>query len=123
MRATSAGTAMLSIAIAIMLCSCSTSPTALSAHKPDKNPREERCYQEFAALKKLDPAAYETYRQQFQTINEGYGVYKENQPLVDGSSSEVMITEINKALSLVCVRIKNAVYSNMINRVDVLSTL
>ncbi|WP_141217790.1 MULTISPECIES: hypothetical protein [Bordetella] len=115
--------AMAVLSMAMLLSACGAGPSAVTTQKADKTAREERCYQEFAALRKLDPAAYELYRQQFQTINDGYGVYKDNEPLVDGSSSEVMLTEINKALSLVCVRIKNAVYSNMMNRVDALSTL
>ena len=121
MRISSAGTAIVSVAF--LLSGCATAPSGVTASKPEKINREERCYQEFAALKKLDPAAYEKYRDQFQAINENYDIYKDNEPLIDGSSSEVMLTEINKSLSLVCVRIKSAVYSNMMNRADVLSNL
>jgi len=121
MRISSAGTAV--IFIVLSLSGCSSSPSASTAQKPEKSNREERCYQEFAALKKLDSAAYEKYRDQFHVINENYDVYKENELLVDGSSSEVMLTEISKTLSLVCMRIKNAVYSNMMNRVDALGNL
>jgi len=122
MRIISAGLSIL--AALLLLAGCApVSPGSATVQKTEKSVREERCYQEFAALKKLDRDAYEKYRSQFDAINANYEIYKENKSLVDGSSSEVMLTEINKTLSLVCVRIKSAVYSNMLNRVDALGNL
>jgi hypothetical protein len=43
--------------------------------------------------------------------------------LVDANASEVMLTEINKKISLVCVRIKNSVYSNMMKRANEMNNL
>ncbi|WP_164461383.1 hypothetical protein [Alcaligenes faecalis] len=53
-----------------------------------------------------------------QTIDENFGVYKSNEALIDENASEVMLTKVNKMLSLVCVRINNAVYCNRIGHVQ-----
>jgi hypothetical protein len=58
-----------------------------------------------------------------QTIDDNFGVYKSIEALIDENASEVMLTEVNKMLSLVCVRINNAVYSNMMDRVQSLNKL
>jgi hypothetical protein len=67
--------------------------------------------------------AYEGYRKQFENINKNYRIYEANKSLVDANASEVMLTEINKKISLVCVRIKNSVYSNMMKRANEMNNL
>lgn len=109
---------------ATVLSAC-RSPTASTpiSKAPEAQRQEVQCYKEFSALQKLDPAAYETYRQQFDSINKNYKLYEDNKALVDSNASEVMLTEINKKLSLVCVRIRNTVYTNMINRANRMTDL
>ncbi len=109
---------------AILLSACSSKPvTTPIAKAPAERKQEVQCYQEFSALQKLDPAAYETYRKQFENINKNYKIYESNKSLVDDNASEVMLTEINKKLSLVCVRIRNTVYTNMMNRANEMNKL
>lgn len=117
-----AGSAML--LSAFLLSACSSAPnTKLIAKAPAERKQEVQCYQEFSALQKLDPNAYESYRKQFESINKNYKIYEANKSLVDNNASEVMLTEINKKLSLVCVRIRNTVYSNMMNRANEMNQL
>ena len=117
-----AGTAILFSAF--LLSACSSKPvTPPIAKAPAERKQEVKCYQEFSALQKLDPAAYESYRKQFDNINKNYKIYESNKALVDGNASEVMLTEINKKLSLVCVRIRNTVYTNMMNRANEMNQL
>ena len=109
-----ASAAILSAALA--LAGCSARPTALVATKDDAIDKNQQCYQEFSALKQLNPDAYETYRAQLAAINENYVLYKSNASAIDGKAAEVMQTEIDRVLSLVCFRINNAIYSNMMQR-------
>lgn len=109
-----------------LLCGCSSAPnskTPTIAKAPEERKQEVQCYQEFSELQKLDPNAYESYRQQFDSINKNYKIYEANKSLVDNNASEVMLTEINKKLSLVCVRIRNTVYSNMMKRANEMNQL
>jgi len=114
MKFLSAGAAVLSAVF--VLSGCTTRPAALSAKDAGAMDRNQQCYQEFAALKQLNPDAYETYRAQLNAINENYDLYKSNAPAIDGKAAEVMQTEIDRVLSLVCFRINNAIYSNMMQR-------
>ncbi|MFY9995634.1 MAG: hypothetical protein WAK61_11645 [Leclercia sp.] len=116
------GTAILFSALLLSACS-TTTPTTPIAKAPAERKQEVQCYQEFSALQKLDPAAYESYRKQFDNINKNYKIYEANKSLVDDNASEVMLTEINKKLSLVCIRIRSTVYSNMMNRANEMNKL
>ena len=109
---------------ALFLSACSSKPvTTPIAKAPAERKQEVQCYQEFSALQKLDPVAYEAYRKQFDNINKNYKIYESNKSLVDENASEVMLTEINKKLSLVCVRIRSTVYTNMMNRANEMNKL
>ncbi|URN98408.1 hypothetical protein NB069_17285 [Leclercia adecarboxylata] len=116
------GTAIFLSALLLAGCSATSSTTKSVAkpisQAPEAQKQEVQCYQEFTALQKLDPAAYETFRQQFDNINKNYKVYEANKSLIDSNASEVMLTEINRKLSLVCVRVKNSVYTNMMQRAN-----
>ncbi|MCX5465934.1 hypothetical protein [Alcaligenes parafaecalis] len=120
MRFAVPGTAIL---VACFLSACQATAPIRLAQESAASGKEDKCYQEFAALKELDPASYEKYRQQMQTIDKHFSVYKANESLIDANSSEIMLTEVNKMLSLVCIRINNAVYSNMVDRVQSLNKL
>jgi len=117
------GSAIILSAILLSGCSTKTTPAEPISKAPEARKQEVQCYQEFSALQKLDPAAYETYRQQFDNINKNYRIYEANKSLVDSNASEVMLTEINRKLSLVCVRVKNSVYNNMMNRANEMNRL
>lgn len=122
MKGVFAGSAILFSAILLSACS-STPNTTPIAKAPAERKQEVQCYQEFSALQKLDPNAYESYRKQFDNINKNYKIYEANKALVDNNASEVMLTEINKKLSLVCVRIRSTVYTNMMNRANEMNQL
>lgn len=92
-------------------------------NEPEARSQEEKCYQEFAALKNLDIASYEKYREQMNAIDQSFQIYRSNESLIDQNASEIMLTEVKKMLSLVCVRISNAVYSNMKDRARLLNSL
>ncbi|OQV32625.1 hypothetical protein [Alcaligenes phenolicus] len=111
------------ILVALFLSACQASAPVRPTPEPATSGKEDKCFQEFAALKELDPVSYEKYRQQMQTIDENFGIYKANASLIDENASEIMLTEVNKMLSLVCIRINNAVYSNMVDRVQSLNKL
>lgn len=120
MRFTLPSTAILA---AFVLSACQATAPIRNTEESVASSKEDKCFQEFAALKELDPLAYEKYRQQMQTIDENFGIYKSNEALIDENASEIMLTEVNKMLSLVCVRINNAVYTNMMDRVQNLNKL
>ena len=63
------------------------------------------------------------YREQMNAIDENFRIYKSNETLIDENASEIMLTEVKKMLSLVCVRINSAVYSNMRTRAQSLNKL
>lgn len=109
--------------VALILMGCNTMPQARIAEAPDARSQEEKCYQDLAALKQLEPEAHEKYRQQMNAIDENYRVYKSNEALLDENAAEVMLTEVRKKLSLVCTRINNAVYTNMRGRAQSLNKL
>ncbi len=107
----------------LILTGCNTLSPARVSEEPEAQNQEEKCYQEFSALKKLDPASYEKYREQMNAIDENFRIYKSNEALIDSNASEIMLTEVKKMLSLVCVRINSAVYSNMRTRAQSLNKL
>ncbi|MCU6678693.1 hypothetical protein [Leclercia tamurae] len=120
------GTAVFLSALFLSGCSATSSTKAIAepiSKAPEARKQEVQCYQEFSALQKLDPAAYETFRQQFDNINKNYKVYEANKSLIDSNASEVMLTEINRKISLVCVRVKNSVYTNMMHRANEMNKL
>ncbi|WJV25531.1 MULTISPECIES: hypothetical protein [Pseudomonas] len=108
------------LAAAMALSGCSTRPAALATEDADTADKNQQCYQEFAALKSLNPGAYETYKAQLNAINENNNLYKANASAIDGKAAEVMQTEIDRLLSLVCFRINNAIYINMMQRAQTL---
>jgi len=112
------GAAILTAAMS--LSGCSIRPAALATEDASAADKNQQCYQEFAALKNLNPGAYETYRAQLNAINENNNLYKANAPAIDGKAAEVMQTEIDRLLSLVCFRINNAIYINMMQRAQTL---
>lgn len=107
----------------LILTGCNTISPARVSEEPEARNQEEKCYQEFSALKNLDPATYEKYREQMNAIDENFRIYKSNETLIDENASEIMLTEVKKMLSLVCVRINSAVYSNMRTRAQSLNKL
>ncbi|MEN4917902.1 hypothetical protein ABE485_04470 [Achromobacter spanius] len=112
------GAAMLSAAM--FLSGCTTRPPALAGKDAEAVDKNQQCYQEFAALKNLNPSAYETYKAQLDAINKNHNLYKSNATAIDGKAAEVMQTEIDRVLSLVCFRINNAIYVNMMQRAQAL---
>ncbi|MGV8399302.1 hypothetical protein ACV33W_08770 [Pseudomonas aeruginosa] len=114
MKLVPVGAAILFAAMA--LSGCTTRPAALAGTDADTMDKNQQCYQEFAALKNLNPDAYETYKAQLDAINKNHNLYKSNAAAIDGKAAEVMQTEIERVLSLVCFRINNAIYVNMMQR-------
>ncbi|AGN85399.1 hypothetical protein BK797_17405 [Kosakonia sacchari] len=83
----------------------------------------QQCYEWLTALKGLDKSAFQTYTQQFKTINNSYEVYKKNQPIIDKNAAEIMKTEIDNKVEVVCSRVRSAVFANMSSRANTLKQL
>ncbi|WP_342323850.1 hypothetical protein AAEY27_05235 [Kosakonia sp. BYX6] len=112
-----------SIFLPLTLAGCvkSTVPTVVQ-DAPQKQ-QTQQCYELLTALKGLDNSAYETYKQQFNTINQTYEVYKKNQPIIDNNSSEIMKSEIDNKIEVVCSRVRSAVFTDMSRRANTLKQL
>ena len=63
------------------------------------------------------------YREQMNAIDENFRIYKPTKRSSTKTPPEIMLTEVKKMLSLVCVRINSAVYSNMRTRAQSLNKL
>lgn len=113
----------LSFCLSFTLTGCvkSTVPSAVK-DAPQKQ-QAQQCYELLTALKDLDNSAFETYQQQFNTINKSYEVYKKNRPIIDKNSAEIMKSEIDSKIEVVCSRVRSAVFTNMSSRANVLKQL
>ncbi|MEN0584862.1 MULTISPECIES: hypothetical protein [unclassified Kosakonia] len=111
----------LLLPFALTGCVKSTVPSVVK-DSPQKQ-QAQQCYEWLTALKGLDKSAFQTYTQQFKTINNSYEVYKRNQPIIDKNAAEIMKTEIDNKVEVVCSRVRSAVFANMSSRANTLKQL
>ncbi|MCZ3383736.1 MULTISPECIES: hypothetical protein [Enterobacteriaceae] len=111
----------LLLSFALTGCVKSTVPSVVK-DSPQKQ-QAQQCYEWLTALKGLDKSAFQTYTQQFKTINNSYEVYKKNQPIIDKNAAEIMKTEIDNKVEVVCSRVRSAVFANMSSRANTLKQL
>ncbi|WP_240528452.1 hypothetical protein [Kosakonia sacchari] len=111
----------LLLPFALTGCVKSTVPSVVK-DSPQKQ-QAQQCYEWLTALKGLDKSAFQTYTQQFKTINNSYEVYKKNQPIIDKNAAEIMKTEIDNKVEVVCSRVRSAVFANMSSRANTLKQL
>ena len=113
----------LSFVLPFTLAGCvKTTVPSVVKDAPQKQ-QTQQCYELLTALKGLDNSAFETYKQQFNTINKSYEVYKRNRPIIDKNSAEIMKTEIDSKIEVVCSRVRSAVFTNMSSRANALKQL
>ena len=86
---------LIIMTLALLLAGCSAKKSSIPLTSISGKQNEVQCYQMFTALKSLDNASFKKYQQQFSVINNNYAIYKKNQSLIDGNSSEIF--------KLVCV--------------------
>lgn len=111
----------LLLSFALTGCVKSTVPSVVK-DSPQKQ-QAQQCYEWLTALKGLDKSAFQIYTQQFKTINNSYEVYKKNQPIIDKNAAEIMKTEIDNKVEVVCSRVRSAVFANMSSRANTLKQL
>ena len=111
----------LLLPFALTGCVKSTVPSVVK-DSPQKQ-QAQQCYEWLTALKGLDKSAYQIYTQQFKTINNSYEVNKKNQPIIDKNAAEIMKTEIDNKVEVVCSRVRSAVFANMSSRANTLKQL
>ncbi|RCW98092.1 MULTISPECIES: hypothetical protein [Kosakonia] len=111
----------LLLPFALTGCVKSTVPSVVK-DSPQKQ-QAQQCYEWLTALKGLDKSAFQIYTQQFKTINNSYEVYKKNQPIIDKNAAEIMKTEIDNKVEVVCSRVRSAVFANMSSRANTLKQL
>jgi len=61
----------------------------------------------------LDKKAFEVYREQFNKLNQAYAVYKTNESMISKDSREMFAVELKDKKTLICARVKSAVFNNM----------
>lgn len=100
-----------------LLAGCSA-PNTLPAKKETSpnTSKQNICLNEFKALQHLSKSDYEVYQQQFNQLNKTYDVYKNNKEVINKDSKEILNIELNAKLTLICARVKNAVFINMDKR-------
>ena len=111
----------LLLPFALTGCVKSTVPSVVK-DSPQKQ-QAQQCYEWLTALKVLDKSSFQIYTQQFKTINNSYEVYKKNQPIIDKNAAEIMKTEIDNKVEVVCSRVRSAVFANMSSRANTLKQL
>ena len=111
----------LLLPFALTGCVKSTVPSVVK-DSPQKQ-QAQQCYEWLTALKGLDKSAFQIYTQQFKTINNSYEVYKKNQPIIDKNAADIMKTEIDNKVEVVCSRVRSAVFANMSSRANTLKQL
>ncbi|WLI76394.1 hypothetical protein Q5705_17685 [Kosakonia sp. H02] len=113
----------ISFCLPFLLTGCVKSKAPAVVLDAPQKQQTQQCYELLTALKGLDNSAFETYKQQFSTINQSYEVYKKNQPIIDNNSAEIMKTEIDNKIEVVCSRVRSAVFTNMSRRANSLKQL
>lgn len=121
MRSSHVGFIIMTLALLLVGCSGKKSSPPLTSTLGKQS--EVQCYQMFTALKSLDNASFKKYQQQFSIINNNYAIYKKNQSLIDGNSSEIIRLELNNKVDIVCARVRSAVFANMSRRANELNKL
>ncbi|MDF2625741.1 MAG: hypothetical protein K0S62_3512 [Kosakonia cowanii] len=123
MRRSSISYLCLSFCLSLTLTGCVKSKAPALVQDAPQKQETQQCYELLTALQGLDKRAFETYKQQFTTLNQSYEVYKKNQPIIDNNSAEIMKTEIDNKIEVVCSRVRSAVFVNMSRRANALKQL
>ena len=114
--------ACLSVFLAAAFLTGCAQPTARTAEQ-DPSALNNRCYTEFKALQTLDKQAFSVYKQQFSQLNDAYAVYKTNASLINKDSKEMFALELKDKQTLICARVKSAVFNNMNQRSQMLNDI
>ena len=83
-------------------------PVSGSVLSPD-NP----CVTDFAALRELNPAAFSTYREQFDEINRVYAMYQRDAANLGKDPKELLSMALGAKFNQVCSRVKYSVYTEV----------
>lgn len=110
------------VVAAAFLSGCAQQQTVKNAEQ-DQSALNSRCYTEFKALQTLDKNAFNVYKQQFNQLNEAYAVYKTNASLINKDSKEIFALELKDKQTLICARVKSAVFNNMNQRSQMLNDI
>jgi len=119
---------LLILSVPVLLAGCGTSsvkPNRVAERAPisGAHTANNRCVDDFAVLKEVNPAKFKTYQGQFNSINLNYEFYKNNAARMDKDQKELMTMELNSKLHLVCARVKNADYSEIQKKINLVSAL
>jgi len=107
---------------ATFLAGCAQ-PSMVKNAEQDPSESNSRCYNEFKALQALDTQAFEVYRGQFKKLNQAYAVYKTNESMISKDSKEMFSIELKDKKTLICARVKSAVFNNMNQRSQALNDI
>ena len=114
----------LIISLSFLFISGCTSDANLSSVKSlTSNKGDIRCYKEYTSLMKLNPKAFSIYKEQFEKINKSNNILIKNKSSISRGASEVLASELNDKLSLVCFRIKTSVFNNMLSRANAMDDI
>lgn len=86
-------------------------------------PLDNQCVKDFAVLKGLSPAAFTTYRGQFDDINRVYALYQRDAANLGKDPKELLSMELSSKLNQVCSRVKYAVYTEVQKKLFTVSEL
>lgn len=114
--------AWMSVFVAAAFLSGCAQPTVKNTEQ-DQSALNTRCYSEFRALQTLDKQAFNVYKQQFSQLNDAYAVYKTNALLINKDSKEMFALELKDKQTLICARVKSAVFNNMNQRSQMLNDI
>ncbi|QLK63598.1 hypothetical protein GE278_22715 (plasmid) [Enterobacteriaceae bacterium Kacie_13] len=83
----------------------------------------DACLKEYTALKSLNPAEFDIYKHQFQKLNESYSVFKKEGDMMNKDSKEMLVMELNDKKTLICARVKSAVFKDITKRARMINDI
>lgn len=105
----------------VLLSACAQTGKEVAVQKTSGN--HEACLKEYTALKNLNPAEFEIYKQQFQKLDESYFVYKKEGDMMNKDSKEMLALELSDKKTLICARIKSAVFKDISKRARMINDI
>ncbi|RJT10738.1 hypothetical protein [Rahnella inusitata] len=74
-------------------------------------------------MKKLNPEEFKIYEQQFKKLNESFYIFKKEGDMMNKDSKEMLALELSDKKTLICARVKSAVFKDVTKRARMINDI
>ena len=112
-------TAMLCATVLLSACAQPGKEAAVQ----NTSGNNDACLKEYTALKKLNPEEFKIYEQQFKKLNESFYIFKKEGDMMNKDSKEMLALELSDKKTLICARVKSAVFKDVTKRARMINDI